>query len=117
MPLPEGQHATRLQRSRWPSAAASFGAPARPPCTQPDPWRPPCGCVCRCDTWLNPEDNTTVIGYVPRLYNITRPTIPGWVYTYAEPAPASSTPPAMPGGGRAGAAWVVACALAAALLL
>jgi len=33
------------------------------------------------DTWLNPEDNTTIIGYVPRLYNITRPSIPAWVFT------------------------------------
>lgn len=33
-----------------------------------------------CDTWLNPEDNTTIIGYVPRLYNITRPTVPAWVF-------------------------------------
>lgn len=33
-----------------------------------------------CDTWLNPENNETIIGYVPRLYNITRPTVPGWVY-------------------------------------
>lgn len=33
-----------------------------------------------CDTWLNPENNETIIGYVPRLEVIKRPSIPNWVY-------------------------------------
>ncbi|PSC72336.1 DCN1 2 [Micractinium conductrix] len=35
-----------------------------------------------CDTWTNPkpppEGGYTITGYVPRLYNVTRPSIPAW---------------------------------------
>lgn len=35
-----------------------------------------------CDVWTNTEATPpyTIVGYVPRLYNITRPSIPAWVY-------------------------------------
>ncbi len=65
--------------------------------------------TCRCDTWLNPEDNTTIIGYVPRLFNITRPTIPGWVYNYSAP---TAPPPANTSGASRGELKAVMAALA-----
>ncbi|KAI7836817.1 hypothetical protein COHA_009318 [Chlorella ohadii] len=69
-----------------------------------------------CDTWLNPEDNTTIIGYVPRLFNITRPTIPGWVYNYSAPtAPPAANASAANRSGLSSA--VAALALLAYLLL
>lgn len=72
--------------------------------------------ACRCDTWLNPEDNTTIIGYVPRLFNITRPTIPGWVYNYSAPtAPPAANASAANRSGLSSA--VAALALLAYLLL
>ncbi|KAL4418931.1 hypothetical protein ABPG77_005225 [Micractinium sp. CCAP 211/92] len=35
-----------------------------------------------CDVWTNTKADPpyTIVGYVPRLYNITRPSIPAWVY-------------------------------------
>lgn len=74
-------------------------------------------CACRCDTWLNPENNETIIGYVPRLYNITRPTIPGWVYNYSPPTAPAGSPTSAATSSAAATAVVASLALLAQLLL
>jgi hypothetical protein len=38
-----------------------------------------------CDTYIVPETQEEIIGYVPQVFNATRVSVPAWVYT-AQPA-------------------------------
>lgn len=49
-----------------------------------------------CDVWTNPEEGYTITGYVPRVYDVTRPTVPAWVFNYTAGAPAADAPAATP---------------------
>ncbi|EFN57857.1 hypothetical protein CHLNCDRAFT_143317 [Chlorella variabilis] len=68
-----------------------------------------------CDTWVVPDpapgEEEIIIGYVPRLYEITRPTVPAWVFNYTAPV---ETP--KPGATSAAArlAWPTTALLASA---